>query len=203
MFSPFKIPNALENYCKVSTNFKLANDIRELLDTEETQYFWDVDTSRQTAAAALRHTKMFPLRLPVPPDPSKIKSTSQWNQVMVIESNSLTTKYPIFQELCDWVEKSLLETGASDVKFGRIFFSKHAANTEIGLHTDEGEYFKYYDRFHFVIDQVDHKNIFYIRDEPIELLIGGLYWVNNHVPHWLANISDKDRINCIIDARLS
>ena len=54
----------------------------------------------------------------------------------------------------------------------------------------------------FVIEQTDHMNIFHIRDESVELLTGKLYWVNNHVPHWLENLSDTDRINLIVDARL-
>jgi len=37
----------------------------------------------------------------------------------------------------------------------------------------------------------------------VRLERGSFYWVNNHVPHWLANNSTVDRINLIADARLT
>jgi hypothetical protein len=203
MFSPYKIPNSLENFCKISSNEALANELKQLLSLEETQQLWDIDTNRQKMAKELEHTKMISLRIPLPPKHSNITKTSQWNKVLVSHDTNVLKQYVLFQSLCNWIKESLLATGASRIDVGRIFFSNHKANTKIGLHTDQGEYFNYYDRFHFVIDQVDNENVFYIKEEPILLLTGNLYWVNNHVPHWLENKSNKDRINCIVDARLS
>jgi hypothetical protein len=146
---------------------------------------------------------MVSLRQLVPPPIQIPTNTAEWNEVLTITNTKIYEGYPIFHKLVEWLGKSLREAGAENVEFGRIFFSKHAAGTKIDLHTDEGTYFSYYDRFHFVIDQADGENIFFIRDDPIKLEIGKLYWVNNHVPHWLENQSSKDRINLIFDARLS
>lgn len=203
MFSPYKIPNVSDNYGKITSNNSLALELIETLALEETQHLWNIDTSRQRMAKALEHTRMIPLRIPLPPNLFNVTNTAQWNRVLVVKDTGILKDYPLFQKMCSWFKQSLLDTGASKVDFGRIFFSSHKANTKIELHIDDGEYFSYYDRFHFVIDQVDNENIFYIRDESINLLQGGLYWVNNHVPHWLENKSNKDRINCIVDARLS
>ena len=77
-----------------------------------------------------------------------------------------------------------------------------AANSNVDIHTDSGKYFSHYDRFHYTVTAAE-ANIFSIRDENCILEMDSLYWVNNHVPHWLENQSNEDRINFIIDARLS
>ncbi len=203
MYSPFKLVDVDKNFYQIGSNIDLANRLKDFFQNEKVEYFWKLDTSRQRMARALQHTEMIALRMPIPPDPNQLKTTNQWNQVLNIVDAEKFKNIKIFQELREWLLLTLKETGANNIEFGRIFFSRHKRNTEIGLHTDEGEYFSYYDRFHFVIDQTDNENIFFIRDEPIKLLQGNLYWVNNHVPHYLENRSTKDRINLIFDARLS
>jgi hypothetical protein len=163
---------------------------------------WKISTSRQEMARALRNTEMVPLRIPIPKQGSKLSSTLEWNQVLEIEDTNILKNTETFIELINWLKQSIINKGVNKIEFGRIFFSKHKPNSNIDIHTDEGLYFDYFDRFHFVIDQTDNENIFYIRDEAIKLLTGKLYWVNNHVPHYLENKSDKDRINLIFDARL-
>jgi hypothetical protein len=202
MFSPYKLTSFENNFHEIATNNELADKLEKFFLNPQVDFLWNIDTRRQKMADALKHTSMIPLRQPVPPDPSKLTSTSQWNDVTTISDNRILTSYPLFQELVKWLKEALLTTGANNVEFGRVFFSKHTANTEIGIHTDEGAYFDYYDRFHFVIDQIDDANVFHIRNEDVLLHRGKLYWVNNHVPHWLKNNSNKDRINLIFDARL-
>ncbi len=203
MFSPFKLVDPDSNFYEISSNKDLAERLKAFFQNDSNEYLWKLNTSRQRMAKALQHTEMIALRMPKPPDPDQLKTTNQWNQVLNIVETERFKNIKIFQELRDWLLLSLKETGASNIEFGRIFFSRHKRETEIGLHTDEGDYFSYFDRFHFVIDQTDNENIFFIRDEPIKLLQGNLYWVNNHVPHYLENRSTKDRINLIFDARLS
>jgi hypothetical protein len=116
-------------------------------------------------------------------------------------ANSPLYEIPVLKMTADWFEQVLLATGASKVEFGRIFASKLAANASIDLHTDEGRYFSYYDRFHFTVTAAA-ENRFVIRDETCVLEQDTFYWVNNHVPHWLTNDSQVSRINFIIDARL-
>ena len=203
MFSPYKLAPIESNFFEISSNLELAERLAAFFKDEKSQFLWNINTSRQRMADALKHTCMVALRQPMPPNPTTLKGTMDWNQVMVISDTKILSSYKIFQEMCQWLESAFIEAGSTKVEFGRIFFSKHMKNTKIGLHVDEGAYFDYYDRFHFVIEQTDHKNIFHIRNDPIELLTGNLYWVNNHVPHWLDNQSDTDRINLIIDARLT
>lgn len=203
MFSPYKLTTIESNSYEIATNQELADKLEKFFLNPQVDFLWNINTSRQRMAEALKYTKMVALRQPIPPATAKLTSTNEWNQVTTIADSKILTSYPLFQELVAWLNAALLEAGAKKVEFGRIFFSKHAANSEVGLHTDEGAYFDYYDRFHFVIDQVDNANVFHIRDEDVLLQRGKLYWVNNHVPHWLKNSSNKDRINLIFDARLS
>jgi hypothetical protein len=202
MFSPFKLTSIESNSHLVSSNVDLANKIGEFFKNPSIEFLWGINTTRQRVTKALQHTCMIALREPVA-NSQVVKTTQDWNQVTTIRDTPLLSAFPIFQELRKWIELALLDTGASTVEFGRIFFSKHYANSNIDIHTDSGAYFDYYDRFHFVIEQVDYKNIFHIREENVLLEQGKLYWVNNHVPHWLRNDSEKDRINLIFDARLS
>lgn len=203
MFSPYKLTSIDSNFLEISSNLDLSNRLTEFFENYQSNYLWKCNTLRQTMAEELKNTCMIPLRHPVPLDPQLLKSTNQWNQVLNIEDTVILKQYKIFQELCQWTETSLSLTGAQHIELGRTFFSKHYKHSIIGLHTDQGSYFDYYDRFHFVINQSDGDNIFYIRDEPIALQTGKFYWVNNHVPHWLDNRSDMDRINLIFDARLT
>jgi len=202
MFSPYKLTPIESNSFLISENPELANKISDFFKNPSVQFLWGINTTRQRVTKALQHTCMVALREPVA-NAQLTKTTQEWNQVTTIRDTTILGAFPIFQELKSWLEKELLATGATNVEFGRIFFSKHYANSNIDLHTDSGAYFDYYDRFHFVIEQVDHKNVFHIREEDVLLEQGKLYWVNNHVPHWLRNDSDKDRINLIFDARLS
>lgn len=203
MFSPYKLVSMESNFFEISSNLELAEKLALFFRDVKTRYLWYIDTSRQRMADALKHTSIISLRQPKPENTDSLETTEDWNQIMLISDTKTLITYDIFQELCRWLESAFLKSGATNVEFGRIFFSKHMKNTKIGLHTDEGAYFDYYDRFHFVIEQTDNMNIFHIRDESIELLTGKLYWVNNHVPHWLENLSDTDRINLIVDARLN
>jgi hypothetical protein len=202
MFSPYKLTSIESNSHYISSNHDLANRIAEFFTKPEIQFLWAINTTRQRVTKALQNTCMVALREPVA-NAALVKTTQDWNQVTTIRDTNILNSFPIFKEMRSWLEQALLETGASKVEFGRIFFSKHYANSGIDLHTDSGAYFDYYDRFHFVIDQEDTKNIFHIRDEDVLLEQGKLYWVNNHVPHWLKNDSSKDRINLIFDARLT
>ena len=201
MFSPYKLTSIESNSHYIASNPELANKISEFFTKPEVQFLWAINTTRQRVTKALQNTCMVALREPVA-NASLVKTTQEWNQVTTIRDTNILNSFPVFKELRSWLEQALKDAGADKVEFGRIFFSKHYANSNIDLHTDSGAYFDYYDRFHFVIDQEDTKNIFHIRDEDVLLEQGKLYWVNNHVPHWLRNDSTKDRINLIFDARL-
>lgn len=200
MFSPKKFCEPEKNYYEIAKNYDLAQDIKAFFKKPENQYLWSIVTSRQKITQALRNTEFIPLRLPLNISYTP-QTTQEWNQVTNIIDTKLI-EIPMFKRTLIWLEEIFKNIGINKVEFGRIFFSKHLANSVIDEHTDQGQYFDYYDRFHFVIDQEDGKNLFHIRDEDVFLETGKLYWINNHVPHWLKNSSDKDRINLIFDSRL-
>lgn len=185
------------NYLKINDNLELSAELTEFLSKPENMYLWKLDTSRQTVVHSLRHTEAIHLRIPKNPELTPIEMC---NIHEIIDSELL--EIPIFKKTMDWIIQSLKQSGADTVELGRVFFSNHHASSIIDEHTDVGRYFRYYDRFHFTIDQINDKNIFYIRDEPLMLQLGNLYWINNHVSHRLQNLSDQDRINLIVDARL-
>lgn len=199
MLSPYKLCEFEQNYFEISSNFELANELGEFLKDPVNAYLWGINTARQRITYELRHTESISLRMPT--INKMFKTTTEWNQVTEILNTPLLD-IPIFKKTKNWLDDALQAAGSTSTEYGRIFFSKLHANANIDTHTDEGKYFSYYDRFHFVIDQTDGENVFHIRNDDVLLEKGKLYWVNNHVPHWLVNRSNNDRTNLIFDARL-
>jgi hypothetical protein len=199
LVSPFKIFDSDLNYVKIGSNEELGAELRNYFANTDNDHLWKLSTHRQTTTQALRFTESIHLRflkdLPVG------VSTIESNQWMEIGEKPVANEN-IFKKTVEWFEQTLLNTGADKVEFGRIFISKLAANSVIDPHVDSGKYFSYYDRFHFTVTAAK-KNVFLIRNEECILNNDSLYWVNNHVSHWLENRSDEDRINFIVDARLS
>ena len=196
MYSPVKLCPFENNYLKLGTNIDLANKLQDFFKDPANDYLWKISTTRQRVTQALRHTECVMLRqLKVNTRP---KNTVEFNQIMETVDTDASS-ISLFKDTVKWMESCFND---ANVEWGRIFFSNHHASTQIDLHTDEGAYFSYYDRFHFVV-QSEGDNIFHIRDEDVRLERGSFYWVNNHVPHWLANNSTVDRINLIADARLT
>lgn len=199
MLSPYKLCSMDENSLLISSDNLLANNLNQFFDDKNNEFLWTLNTVRQETTYALRNTQSIVLRkLKLN---QRLNSTLEYNQVMEVEDTSLVDKYPIFQTTVESIDNMFRSTGASSIEYGRIFFSRFNANSDIDEHTDEGKYFSYFDRFHFVISSPEN-SIFHIRDEDIYLKVGHFYWVNNHVPHWLKNNGDFSRINLIVDARL-
>lgn len=198
MISPYKLADITENYKHISSNIHLAKQLKSFFSLEENSKLWDINITRQTTTEALRNTKMIGLRVNTD-ETNQAKTTLEWNNSLTLTNDPIVHFIPYFRDVYRYI--NLLFYGKCSIELGRVFFSKLSANSVIDLHTDTGKYFEYYDRFHFVIDGND-ENIFYIREEPIVLKTGNVYWVNNHVPHRLENNSSTDRINLIFDARL-
>lgn len=198
MVSPFRLFEQDLNSFKINTNTELGQELREFFKDPANNYLWQLSTHRQTTTHALRYTESIPLRYLK--DLPKGSTTMEANQHMEVTDSKLAD-IPVFRKTIEWFESALAATGCSRVEFGRIFASKLAGKQGVDLHTDEGKYFSYYDRFHFTVTAAP-ENLFVIRDEECVLEQDCLYWVNNHVPHWLENKSTEGRINFIIDARL-
>jgi quercetin dioxygenase-like cupin family protein len=198
MVSPFLL-NPSSDTLKIDKNAGLGQKLREFFEQPTNDHLWQLSTHRQKITYALRHTESIHLRYLK--DLPKDSTTLQANQHMAISWAS-TSEIPVIKQAIDWFDLALRSTGAENVEFGRIFVSKLSPKSTVDLHTDEGRYFSYYDRFHYTITAAA-ENTFTIQGKDYILETDSLYWVNNHVPHWLANNSDCDRINFILDARLS
>jgi hypothetical protein len=202
LVSPHKLFQEDLNCFKIATNNQIGIELRDFFSDNNNNYIWAVRTRRQTLTPALRFTESIDLKLlVVPPTTADRLGTLDFNQVMETKDTDFAS-IPVFKKTIDWVEQALLDTGAGKVEIGRFFFSKLKAKSNVDLHTDSGKYFSYYDRFHFTVTAAN-ENVFIMRDQECILDNDSLYWVNNHVPHWLANNSNEDRINIIVDARLS
>lgn len=199
MVSPFKLFEGNRNYFSLGFDKELAEKLQDFFSNNENDHLWSLNTHRQKTTYALRNTESIMLRkLELK---QRLGSTIEYNQVMEVGDSELYKKYPIFEKSIEKLNSIFKDIGASKVEYGRIFFSKFFARSSIDEHTDEGKYFSYYDRFHFVIDSPENC-LFQIKDEPVYLKTGEFAWVNNHVPHWLENRGNLNRINLIIDARL-
>ena len=82
---------------------------------------------------------------------------------------------------------------------GRIFLSKLLAECEVARHTDEGDYFSKYGRYHLVLStnpdaacEVDGEECF--------MPVGTVWWLENGLPHSFWNRGKTDRIHVIWDA---
>lgn len=199
MVSPYKLFEGDKNCFKLADNVALGNELREFFANPESDYLWKISTHRQTITHALRHTEYINLRF-LDGLPQGV-TTTESNQHMGV-AWAAAAGIPVFKKALQFFSDTLKKSGASNVEFGRIFVSKLAGNQGVDLHVDEGKYFSHYDRFHFTVTSAPD-NLFVIRDEHCILEQDSLYWVNNHVPHWLENKSSEGRINFIIDARLT
>jgi hypothetical protein len=199
MVSPFKLFDDDRNYFSLGFDKKLAEALQVFFSDTENDHLWAINTHRQKTTYALRNTESIMLRkLELK---QKLGSTIEYNQVMDVGDSDLYKLYPIFKIMVEKLNSMFIANGATTVEYGRIFFSKFLAHSSIDEHTDEGKYFSYYDRFHFVIDSPEDC-VFQIREDPIYLKTAEFAWVNNHVPHWLENRGASNRINLILDARL-
>lgn len=204
--SSLKFYNGNKNYFLIEKDLKLAKELSSFFSQHDNAALWKINTHRQETTKALRNTESIMLRqisfskVMESMGNTFVNTTAQCNQIMELEDSEVYHRFSLFKKMMERIDKFFLGIGATEIDYGRIFFSKLKAESNIDEHTDKGKYFSYYDRFHFVIETPENC-VFHI-NENIYLQEGGFYWVNNHVPHWLRNDGSKDRINLIIDARL-
>jgi hypothetical protein len=187
------------NVFKLGENTKLGNELRAFFKDCQNDYLWELWTDRQKITKALRHTESIQLRYLT--GVAQGATTMESNQYMDV-TWAPQADIPVFRKTIEWIETVLNNITAKQVEFGRIFISRLAPHSTIDLHTDEGRYFSYYDRFHFTVT-ASKDNLFIIKEQNAILDVDSFYWVNNHVPHRLENNSTEGRINFIVDARLS
>lgn len=85
---------------------------------------------------------------------------------------------------------------------GRVMLTRLPPRRSIPRHADtEGEYCKYYTRFHIPITS-DPGVQFYCGDEAVYMEPGELWWANIRLPHSIVNDSASDRIHLTIDLHI-
>lgn len=135
-----------------------------------------------------------------------------------IEVSEILVRYPAGDEIdeiqCEWQPCSSLLSSARDLalkvmsvvrgeQLGRVVLTRLAPGKVIFPHADiVGNYSKFYTRFHVPIKSSEGV-IFICASERISMLSGELYWFDHASTHSVENRSQDDRINLIIDVRLS
>jgi hypothetical protein len=202
MLSPFKLAPMESNYLCVNENQDLAKRLATVLNDPVNSGWWQLRTGRQRTNKYLHDTESIFIRyIDLNAGQTKPVTDKEWNDFLPATNTPEYNFHPIFQELEEWFRTSLMAKGVSNIDLGRVFFSRLFAGACVKSHVDSGKYYDTNDRFQFIID-CDKSSSVKIREESIELELGKLYWINNHVLHSITNESTIDRIICIFDAKL-
>ena len=161
---------------------------------EQAKMAWAQNQSRQRMTAALRHTENIHLRYIMPPAGY---DTRKANDILEVFDNKMLLNMKALKAIYDRVIGISNHLGCKDV--GRIFLSKLLAECEVARHTDEGDYFSKYGRYHLVLHtnpdaacEVDGEECF--------MPTGTVWWLENGLPHSFWNRGKTDRIHVIWDA---
>ena len=156
--------------------------------------WFNIDTSREKFAKALKDTRTYHLRIPDVPKESRT-STSSTKDILACRDTALFQNFPSVRSLIDWAAFS--SVGAPWGTLGRVFITRLSADSCIGRHTDEGLYFSSLHRHHFVLS--DSVSMFHWEGYSHSFSRGDLCLVNNSIPHWVEN-RGPDRTHLIFDA---
>lgn len=148
-----------------------------------------------------------PLRTTIEESPHKVVQDillrfSQSKDPDLVNADPESPDTPAYKELPE--ARSIvnwLVARVSAERIGRVMITKLGPGLEITVHSDGGDYAKYYDRFHVVIQSAPGM-IFRGEDEELQMNTGEVWWVANKRPHSVKNGSDVDRIHMIVDLRL-
>ena len=149
---------------------------------------WDLSTGRQDKIAVQREAQSIPLRGLVK---SKINGRKRRD---VHESRYTTTsqKFP--------VARAFLEAFAAeqDAELSRAKIVCLPAGRRVYPHIDRGEYYKFRDRYHLIL-QSKLGSFMEAGDEEMRMREGELWWFDNNQMHSATNDGDADRIHMIFD----
>jgi hypothetical protein len=164
------------------------------LETPLVRQIWLDNQSRQRKTEALRHTENIHLRYI---DPPQDWDTRKANDLLEIHDNTKFMNAKALKAIRDRVFGICEHMGHKDI--GRIFISKLLAGKEVARHTDEGDYFEKFGRYHLVLStnpdaacEVDGEECF--------MPEGTVWWLENGLPHSFWNRGTTDRIHVIWDS---
>lgn len=110
--------------------------------------------------------------------------------------------FPADAELRDAAMRLIEALPLRIAELGRVMIVKLKSGGYIDSHTDEGAYAENFSRFHIAL-QADRGNAFHAGQECAHMRTGECWWFEHRVEHEVANLSYRDRIHLIFDARLS
>lgn len=115
---------------------------------------------------------------------------------------------------CDWTEASKTVPAARIIaltvmgvmggeQLGRVLITRLAPGKSIQPHADIiGKYPYFYTRYHIPLIS-DPGVSFHCGDESVNMPPGTVWWFNAHLAHSVINNSRADRLNLIVDCRIS
>ena len=179
----------MKNFSLLATDMPVAG-LLERLQNETA--LWEEDTRRS--------------RFPNSPHAQAQQIILRWAADQSIEAafrDLDCIDYPAIAELMPAVGRTYtacLSAVADAGHPGRAMLTKLPPGGQITLHTDEGLYADYYDRFHVCID-ADENSTFTCGAEEVEMRPGECWWFNHKRAHSVFNGGQRDRLHMIVDVQ--
>lgn len=164
-------------------------------DTPLLRQIWTANTTRQDKAIALRHTENIHLRYINPPTDW---DTRKANDILEVFDNQELMQAKALKAIKERVIAVSEHMGCKDI--GRIFISKLLAGKEVARHTDEGDYFSKYGRYHLIL-ATNPDAACEVDGEECHMPVGTVWWLENGLPHAFWNRGTTDRLHVIWDAQ--
>ncbi len=115
-----------------------------------------------------------------------------------IFNNFECVDWPLFSELRSTTQLFKKAIGPLNWRdLGRVMIVRLHAGGEVIPHTDEGNYARYFARFHLVLES-SPGCIFTAGGESVHMAPGEFWWFNHQVEHSVVNVG-RDRTHIIVD----
>lgn len=160
------------------------------------EYFL-LNTKRETYAPALKDTRTIHLRHAVFPHERNVTTRSTQHAIECVDDPLLNSDFQSVKLMVQQVGRAI-NGDSGFYKHGRYFITMLKAGEHIGEHVDAGAYFKYYRRFHIPLE-VNGACFFACGERKAVMTVGGLYELNNCIPHLVDNTGGQDRYHLIFD----
>ena len=158
-------------------------DVRPFIDElKSNEHLWQMVSNIATNIGGQKNPYGFlPLTMGVQINNENIKHSDKQQN---------TPAYEQFPVLRNWLK----EHGCD--KHSRAAFFKLKPEGIVGLHIDDGLYYKSRDRYHFSL-QGEYE--YWVGEEFYIIKPGTFFWFNNQIEHAARNILDVDRITFVFD----
>lgn len=149
---------------------------------------WLENASRQNKVKVQRETNMIFLRTAKKPFPEGVSG----NDIHESKETNNASLYPLLM-------KALEEfSGSENAELSRVTIVRLLPSSKVYPHVDEGEYYKYRNRYHIVIKSPSGSDMV-AGDEHLKWNEGEFWWFENKAVHEAWNDSNEFRIHIIFD----